>query len=133
MKFCLLILVFQLFIKQLNALSLPTIITDNTNLVSTNQCCLFNQSRDVYDSDTAVLHWFISKRDKVNVLLSTFFNQYCLFNQSRDVYDSDTAVLHWIISKSDKVNVLFCLKPFPSAFQGLFSTFIIFFCDFSEL
>ena len=94
MKFCLLILVFQLFIKQLNALSLPTIITDNTNLVSTNQCCLFNQSRDVYDSDTAVLHWFISK--------------------------------------SDKVNVLFSLNPFPSAFQGLFSTFILFFVIFQN-
>ena len=38
-------------------LSLPTIITTSASLVSTNQCCLFKQFKDVYDSDTARLAW----------------------------------------------------------------------------
>ena len=34
------------------------------NFVSINKCCLFQQSKDVYDSDTAILHGIISKNDK---------------------------------------------------------------------
>ena len=33
--------------------------------------CLFKQFKDVYDSDTAVLHGIISKSDEVNVPFST--------------------------------------------------------------
>ena len=33
--------------------------------------CLFKQFKDVYDSDTAVLHRIISKSDEVNVQFST--------------------------------------------------------------
>ena len=53
------------------SLSLPTIITTSANLVSTNQCCLFKQFKNVYDSNTAVLHGIISKSDAVNVQFST--------------------------------------------------------------
>ena len=48
-------------------LSLPTIITTGAILARINQCCLFKQFKDVYDSDTAVLHAIISKSDEVNV------------------------------------------------------------------
>ena len=44
-------------------LSLLTIITTSANLVSTNECCLFKQFADVYDSDTAVFHGIIPKSD----------------------------------------------------------------------
>ena len=74
-------LAFWLFTKKLNAsFSLPTIITTSANLVNINQCYLFKQFKNVYSSDTAVLH---------------------------DVCDSDTAVLHGTISKSDEDNVQF--------------------------
>ena len=33
--------------------------------------CLFKQFKDVYDSDTAVLHGIISKSNEVNVPFST--------------------------------------------------------------
>ena len=72
MKFCLfdacfLIIYISLFITR----SLPTIITTSANFVGTNQCCLCKQFKDVYDSDTAVLHGIISKSDEVNVQFST--------------------------------------------------------------
>ena len=47
--------------------SLPTIITTSAILARINQCCLFKQFKDVYDSDTAVLHGIISKNDEDNV------------------------------------------------------------------
>ena len=53
------------------SLLLPTIITTSANLVSTNQCCLFKQFKDVYGSDTVVLHRIISKSDEVSVQFST--------------------------------------------------------------
>ena len=53
------------------SLSLPTIITTRANLVITNQYCLFKQFKDVYGSDTAVLHGIISKSNEVNVQFST--------------------------------------------------------------
>ena len=59
--------------KELNAsLSLLTIITTIANLVATSQCCLFKQFKDVYDSDSAVLHGIISKSDEVNVMFSAW-------------------------------------------------------------
>ena len=72
MKFCLfdgffLIIYISLFIT----CSLPTIITTSANFVSTNQCFLCKQFKDVYDSETAVLHGINSKSDEVNVQFST--------------------------------------------------------------
>ena len=72
MKFCLfdacfLIIYISLFITR----SLPTIITTSGNFVSTNQCCLCKQFKDVYDSDTVVLHGIIPKSNEVNVQFST--------------------------------------------------------------
>ena len=65
MKFCFLMLVFSLFTKELNSsFSLPTIITTSPNFISINKCCLFKQFKDVYDSDTAILHVIVSKSDK---------------------------------------------------------------------
>ena len=51
----------------MRSLSLPTIITTSANLVSINQYCLFEQFKDVYDSDITVLHGTISNSDDVNV------------------------------------------------------------------
>ena len=44
---------------------MPTIITTGANLVSINQYCLLKQFKDVYNSDTAVLHGIISKTIRV--------------------------------------------------------------------
>ena len=61
-------LFFHYWQIKLNAsLSLSTIITTSADLVITNQSCLFKQFKDVYGSDTAVLHGIISKSDEVNV------------------------------------------------------------------
>ena len=47
--------------NRIKCISLPTIITTSTNLVTIDQCCLFKQFKDVYGSDTAVLHTIITK------------------------------------------------------------------------
>ena len=74
MEFCLFDICFLIIHKRIkcsHSLSIPRIITTIANLVSTNQCCLFKQFKDVYDSDTAILHGIISKSGEVNVQFST--------------------------------------------------------------
>ena len=61
MKFFLFDTCLLIIHNRIKCVSLPTVITTNTNLVTIYQYCLFKQFKDVYDSDTAVLHTIITK------------------------------------------------------------------------
>ena len=60
-------LVFKLFTKELNAsLFLQSSLSAQILSTIVNAICL-NSSNDVYDSDTVILHWIISKSDGLSV------------------------------------------------------------------
>ena len=68
MKFCLFDAYFLVIYKKIKWVSLSQRSSLSAQILTTliNAVCL-NSSNDVYDSDTAVLHWIISKSDEVNV------------------------------------------------------------------
>ena len=69
MKFCLFNACFLFIRKRIKCIFLTpnNHLHHLSSLVSINEFCLFKQFKDVYDSETVVLHGIISKSDEVNV------------------------------------------------------------------